>query len=88
MRIPIIVNATLVVAGAYRLVRHPIYSGLAAMAFGWGMWVHGWLTLGYALILFVFFDCKSRREERWLREKFPEYAAYQRRVRKLIPFVY
>jgi protein-S-isoprenylcysteine O-methyltransferase Ste14 len=81
-------DATLVVAGAYRLVRHPIYSGLAAMAFGWGMWVHGWLTLGYALLLFVFFDCKSRREERWLREKFPEYAAYQRRVRKLIPFIY
>jgi len=81
-------DATLVVVGAYRLVRHPIYSGLAAMAFGWGLWVNSWPTLGYALLLFVFFDCKSRREERWLREKFPEYAAYQRRVRKLIPFVY
>jgi protein-S-isoprenylcysteine O-methyltransferase Ste14 len=81
-------DATLVVTGAYRLVRHPIYSGLTAMAFGWGMWVHGWLTLGYALLLFAFFDLKSRREERWLMEKFPDYAAYQRRVRKLIPFVY
>jgi protein-S-isoprenylcysteine O-methyltransferase Ste14 len=81
-------DATLVVAGVYRLVRHPIYSGLAAMAFGWGLWVNGWLTLGYALLLFVFFDLKSRREERWLREKFPEYAAYQRRVCKLIPFIY
>lgn len=81
-------DATLVTTGVYRLVRHPIYSGLSAMAFGWGMWVHGWLTLGYALILFVFFDLKSRREERWLREKFPGYAAYQLRVRKLIPYVY
>ena len=81
-------DAALVVAGAYRLVRHPIYSGLVAMAFGWGLWVHGLLTLGYALLLFVFFDLKSRREERWLRERFPEYAAYQRRVRKLIPFLY
>ncbi len=81
-------DATLVVTGIYRLVRHPIYSGLTAMAFGWGLWVHGWLTLGYALLLFAFFDLKSRREERWLREKFPAYAAYQRRVRKLIPFVY
>lgn len=58
------------------------------MAFGWGLWVHGWLTLGYALLLFVFFDLKSSREERWLREKFPGYDAYRRRVRKLIPFIY
>ncbi len=81
-------DATLVVTGAYRIVRHPIYSGLAAMAFGWGLWVHGWLTLGYALLLFLFFDLKSRREETWLTEKYPTYADYQRRVRKLIPFVY
>jgi protein-S-isoprenylcysteine O-methyltransferase Ste14 len=36
----------------------------------------------------VLLEVKSRREERWLREKFPEYAAYQRRVRRLIPFLY
>lgn len=78
----------LVVTGAYRLVRHPIYGGLAIMALAWALWVHGWLTVVYAVILFVFFDVKSRREENWLREKYPEYAAYQRRVRKLIPFLY
>ncbi len=81
-------DASLVVAGAYRIVRHPIYSGLSAMSFGWGLWAHGWLTLGYALLLFLFFDLKSRREETWLREKYPAYADYQRRVRKLVPFVY
>ncbi len=42
----------------------------------------------YVAALFVLLDVKSRREERWLVEKFPEYPAYQRRVRKLIPFVY
>ena len=81
-------NATLVVSGAYRLVRHPIYSGITFMAFGWGLWLHSWLTIGYALLLFAFFDIKSRREERWLEEKFPEYAVYRKRVRKLVPFVY
>jgi protein-S-isoprenylcysteine O-methyltransferase Ste14 len=48
----------------------------------------GWLTIGYAIILLVFFDIKSRREERWLSEKFSGYAAYQKRVRKLIPLLY
>lgn len=81
-------NSTLVVAGAYRLVRHPIYSGLALMAFGWGMWLNSWLTIGYALLLFVFFDIKSRHEERLLADKFPEYAAYRKNVKKLIPYIY
>jgi protein-S-isoprenylcysteine O-methyltransferase Ste14 len=81
-------NATLIISGAYRLVRHPIYSGITLIAFGWGMWLNSWLTVGYALLLFAFFDIKSRHEERLLAEKFPEYDAYRKRVRKLIPFVY
>ncbi|MEW6182517.1 MAG: isoprenylcysteine carboxylmethyltransferase family protein [Bacillota bacterium] len=81
-------RATLVETGPYRLVRHPMYSGGVLMAFGWAFWVHGWLTIGYAAILFVFFDAKSRIEERWLKERFSEYAAYQKRVRKLVPFIY
>jgi protein-S-isoprenylcysteine O-methyltransferase Ste14 len=81
-------DATFVETGPYRLVRHPIYSGLILAAFGWALWVNGWLTLGYAALLFVFFDIKSRREEGWLKEKFTGYEAYQKRVRKLIPFVY
>lgn len=81
-------NATLVQTGAYRIVRHPIYSGLIMMVWGWALWAQDWFLMGYAVALFIFFDFKSRREELWLREKFPEYAAYQTRVRKLIPFVY
>jgi len=81
-------QATLVEKGPYQLVSHPMYSGGIFMAFGWAFWVHGWLTIGYAIILFVFFDVKSRREEQWLKEKFSHYVEYQKRVRKLIPFVY
>lgn len=81
-------DATLVESGPYALVRHPIYSGLILGAFGWGLWLHGLLTLAYALLLFAFFDIKSRREEAWLAGKFPAYPAYRRRVRKLIPWIY
>jgi protein-S-isoprenylcysteine O-methyltransferase Ste14 len=49
---------------------------------------HAWATLGYAILLLVFVDLKSRREERWLMAKFPGYTAYRRRVRRLIPYVY
>jgi protein-S-isoprenylcysteine O-methyltransferase Ste14 len=81
-------DAHMVAHGAYRWVRHPIYSGLILGALGLALLRGGWLSLLYALILFIFFDIKSRREEQWLREKYADYAAYQQRVRKLIPFVY
>jgi protein-S-isoprenylcysteine O-methyltransferase Ste14 len=81
-------GAGLVQTGSFALVRHPIYSGVLALGLGWALYVQGWLTLGYVVALFVVLDVKSRREETWLTEKFPAYATYQRRVRKLIPFVY
>jgi protein-S-isoprenylcysteine O-methyltransferase Ste14 len=81
-------DATLVQSGPYRVVRHPIYSGLIVGALGWALMNTSLLTLVYAVILLAFFDIKSRREERWLARKFPDYAAYQARVAKLIPFIY
>ena len=45
-------------------------------------------ALLWAALLVVFFDIKSRREEAWLAARFPAYADYRRRVRKLIPFIY
>ena len=83
-----VAGSKLVAAGAYRIVRHPMYSGGISAAFGWTLLVHGWLTLAYTVLLFLLADVKARREEQWLLERFPEYAGYRRRVRKLIPFVY
>jgi protein-S-isoprenylcysteine O-methyltransferase Ste14 len=74
--------------GAYRLVRHPIYSGILQLSFGWGLWRAGWLTLVYALLLFILFDRKARREEQLLLAAFPGYGTYAARVRRLIPFLY
>jgi protein-S-isoprenylcysteine O-methyltransferase Ste14 len=81
-------GADLLRTGPFALVRHPIYSGILALALGWALYVQGWLTLGYVVALLVLLDAKSRREERWLVDKFPEYAAYRRRVRRFVPFVY
>ena len=83
-----VANATLARTGAYGLVRHPMYAGGVLLAYGWAGVAHGTLTLLYATILLVFFDIKSRREERWLEERFVDYPDYRRRVRKLIPFIY
>ena len=81
-------GGTLVKSGPFGLVRHPMYAGGFVLALGYAIFVHSWLTLGYAVALFAFMDFKSRREERWLVERFPEYSMYQRKVRRLIPFLY
>lgn len=80
-------RATLVQSGPYALVRHPIYAGAILLCYGWALAVRGWLTLLYATALLIFFEIKATREERWLADRFPEYPDYQRRVRKLIPFI-
>jgi protein-S-isoprenylcysteine O-methyltransferase Ste14 len=74
--------------GVYRLVRHPIYAGIITAAVGWALVTASPAALLVAGVLGLFFDLKTRLEEAWLREAYPAYADYQRRVRKLLPFVY
>ncbi len=81
-------DAALVEGGVYALVRHPIYAGIIIGALGWALLTNSLLALGLAVVLLVFFDVKSRREERQLLARFPGYADYQRRVRKFFPFIY
>ncbi len=74
--------------GAYRLMRHPIYTGVTLASLGWTLW---WLcAIGVlpVLALAIFFDRKARHEEIWLRQKYPDYSEYTRRVKKFIPGVY
>jgi protein-S-isoprenylcysteine O-methyltransferase Ste14 len=81
-------GAALVQRGPFALVRHPMYGGGLVLALGWALCTRSWLTVGYVAVLFAFLEMKSRREERWLTVRFPAYADYQRRVRKLVPFLY
>jgi protein-S-isoprenylcysteine O-methyltransferase Ste14 len=81
-------NAELIQRGLYRFVRHPIYFGVIVLSLGWGLIQQSALVWLYVLIIAIFFDIKSRKEEQWLVERFSAYAEYQGRVRKLIPWIY
>lgn len=80
---------TLVRRGPYRIVRHPIYTGLLVA------WAGTSLTIGTVrsilslpLLAFAFW-LKTRMEERFMVEEFgDDYLRYSHEVRALIPFVF
>ena len=80
-------GAELVETGVYARVRHPIYGGIIAVAFGWGLLAASPVTVALAVLLAGLFDLKSRREEAWLVVRYPGYAAYRTRTRRLIPWI-
>jgi protein-S-isoprenylcysteine O-methyltransferase Ste14 len=73
--------------GIYGRVRHPIYGGVIVFAFGWSL-CHSPLALAPTAVLAAVFELKSRREELWLTERYPEYADYRAATpRRFIPWV-
>ena len=81
-------HTQLVQGGIYGLMRHPLYTAVFCASAGWALVWQSWPALLATLALAPFFDAKARREERWLRQQFPEYASYEQRVRRFIPWIY
>ena len=79
-------DAELVESGVYALVRHPIYGGLILVGFGWAIAQASFVAVALAAVLAGFLLVKSMREEAWLTHRFPAYAAYRARTRRLIPW--
>ena len=81
-------GASLVDTGSYRLVRHPIYGGIVLGAAGYALLTASPLAIVGTAVLFGFFRLKSAREEAWLVQRYPGYAAYRARTSRMIPLVY
>jgi protein-S-isoprenylcysteine O-methyltransferase Ste14 len=78
----------LVKRGPYRLVRHPIYTGLLAAATGTAVIYLRPLGFVGVLVIAGSFWYKLRTEERFMVQQFgEEYEQYRMQVRALIPFV-
>lgn len=69
----------LVERGPYRFVRHPIYAGGVLFFAGLSL-VLSVYGLVLTAVLAAFWIAKARLEERFLSERFPEYADYRRRT--------
>lgn len=81
-------DGQLVQTGVYAIVRHPIYSGVVFAVLAIALYRLSGTHLLAALVFFIFFNAKAAKEETWLQEKYPDYAEYKTRVKRLIPWVY
>ncbi len=72
----------------YTRIRHPMYTSVLLLALGLLLSPWSWLKLGLFAALLGVMSLKAAYEERLLLEKFPNYAAYQARTQRFIPFVY
>ena len=78
----------LIGAGPYRVVRHPVYAGGLLFFIGYSLYASVPALVATGALTGVWAR-KARVEERYLRERFPEYEQYAERVRfRLVPFVY
>jgi protein-S-isoprenylcysteine O-methyltransferase Ste14 len=74
--------------GPYAYIRHPIYA--AAIYFVWAGALDrfSWQAAVSAALVTAGAFIRMKMEERLLVGRYPEYAAYMARVRRIVPFIY
>jgi protein-S-isoprenylcysteine O-methyltransferase Ste14 len=78
-------RAVLVRSSVYARARHPIYGGLIVAAAGWALWKTSGLHLVLTAVFAAYMAAKAAREERFLLERFPDYAEYRSKTARFIP---
>lgn len=73
--------------GIYRYIRHPIYAGDLVLLAGLQLALNSWLVLGTAG-LFALIARRAATEEALLTVSLPDYALYQQRSKRFIPFLF
>jgi protein-S-isoprenylcysteine O-methyltransferase Ste14 len=82
-------NEALATSGPYAYTRNPLYLGSVLIGIGFAVAARSW-WIGIALLVmfFAIYVPVIRSEERFLREKFPEFEEYARRVPRMLPRIY
>ncbi|HLZ43431.1 MAG TPA: isoprenylcysteine carboxylmethyltransferase family protein [Candidatus Sulfotelmatobacter sp.] len=81
-------NEALAMSGPYAYTRNPLYLGSLLIGAGFAVASRSW-WVGIALVVmfFAIYVPVIRAEENFLRERFPEFEEYARRVPRMFPRV-
>ena len=79
----------LVTSGPYAITRHPIYTGLTLLFLGTATLQGTWAGFKGLALAFISFQIKLGQEERLMLLHYGDaYTSYQKRTRRIIPFLY
>ncbi|MFB2934844.1 isoprenylcysteine carboxylmethyltransferase family protein [Aerosakkonemataceae cyanobacterium BLCC-F154] len=89
-RITIKPNHQLITTGIYRQVRHPVYLSYVLLLIGYCTILQSFVSLVLTVVsCTIWLGNRINIEEKMLVEKFGDrYQAYQRKTKKIIPFIY
>lgn len=81
-------NEALATSGPYAYTRNPLYLGSLLMSVGFAIAARSWwVGLVLVVMFFAIYLPVIRDEEAFLRQKFPEFEEYARRVPRMIPWI-
>lgn len=82
-------TTTIVTAGAYRYIRHPLYSSLLFLDWGVAFKSPGWLNILLALVATLLLIATAKAEEAEdVRFFGPAYQEYMKGTRMFVPFLF
>jgi protein-S-isoprenylcysteine O-methyltransferase Ste14 len=73
--------------GTYRYVRHPIYTGLMAVALAFAVASPSLVVAVAYLSVIAITNVRAGIEEQMLMERYPEYVEYRNRTKRYLPYV-
>ena len=80
---------SLVIKGMNKYARHPLYSGTMLFLLGFLLWEPSYKNLWVWLLMWVYLAIGMRYEEKKLVNTYgTEYENYQKKVKKMIPFIW
>jgi protein-S-isoprenylcysteine O-methyltransferase Ste14 len=79
-------NESLATSGPYAYTRNPLYLGSLLIALGFAAAARSWwVSLALVVMFFAVYVPVILDEEAFLRQKFPEFDEYARRVPRMLP---
>jgi protein-S-isoprenylcysteine O-methyltransferase Ste14 len=79
-------NEALATTGPYAYTRNPLYLGSLLIGIGFALAARSWWVGGVLVVMFfAIYVPVIRGEEKFLREKFPDFEEYARRVPRMLP---
>lgn len=79
--------SVLVTNGIFKFIRHPVYSGVLLIAFGYALYCGSLWKIAVSAALWLLLYSKSRYEESILADRFPAYHEYCRVTPRFFPFL-